>query len=441
MFSRISYVALFAAFFILISYARSTASVYSWQDADGVVTFTDDLSKAPSDARIKILSADTRPESGSTEPAATPAPKQPSRVPTEGDFVVRLVEELGLSDNPTAEEAADILTEIRVAPQLGRWELDRPMAEELTVRLRKLTVAAAESGRITLTPDEVLLAFDTTAALLGLTIPVTIEPEDASQGPLPLAETPPLVYVAPPPAVIYPYYTWFPVTGGFWWNGSLCSGFFVLNVNSFSNHRGFKGDSGFWDSGRIGRQFRNHIADRHFVKNPGFSNTGRFHRSPTDGGRSSFSNRLPARSHDGMRFSGTRFSRTSPESRHFSQRSTAGSMTRPVTRPVTRPMSGSTSRPTMRSVIRNTSMNNAVRRQPSSYRPVNRMPMSGPSRQTFSGGHVTRPAPSRSFSGGSGRFTASSGQSFSMGNMGGAGIGMNRGGSGFSTGFRSSRGR
>jgi hypothetical protein len=112
---------------------------------DGVITFTDDLSNAPSNARIKVISAETRPQpvsTGSTEPASAPVPKPPSRVATEGEFVVVLVEELGLSDNPTEEEAAGILTDILITPRLGQWKLDRPMTEDLTVRLRTLAVAA-----------------------------------------------------------------------------------------------------------------------------------------------------------------------------------------------------------------------------------------------------------------------------------------------------------
>jgi len=408
MFSRLSFVVFYVTLFILISLpTRSTASVYSWQDVDGVITFTDDLSNAPSNIRIKVISEETRPQTvstGSIEPASAPAPKQPSRVATEGEFVVELVEELGLSDNPSEEEAAGILTDILVAPRLGQWELDRPMSEDLTVRLRKLAVAAAESGRITLTPDEVLLAFDTTAALLGLTIPVAATPDEAAESPYPLAETPPLVYVTSPPIDIYPYYTWVPVTGGFWWNGFLCSGFFVLDANRFhSGHRGFQGHHGTWDSGHIGRQFRNHIADRHFVKNPAFSNTGRVLRSPAHSGRTPIFNRPSThsiRSNDGMRSSVPRFSGAPLDRRHFPQR----------------PMP-----------------------QSSLSRPFNRTSTARPAQQNSPVRYVTRPAPSRSFSSGTGGFRAPVSQGFA--GMGGAGIGMNRGGSGFSAGPGSFRGR
>ena len=54
------------------------------------------------------------------------------------------------------------------------------MSPELTVRLRKLTVAAADRGWITLTPEQGLLAFDTASALVGLTIPVTTGVEETS---------------------------------------------------------------------------------------------------------------------------------------------------------------------------------------------------------------------------------------------------------------------
>jgi hypothetical protein len=483
MLPRKSLVLFFTALYIILYIimmsvpAHADGAVYSWQDADGVTTFTDDPSLAPSDAKVKVFQSSMR----STASAETPAPStpsQPSQIATEGEFAVQLVEELGLSEDPTAGEAADILTEIRIVPRLGQWELDQPMTEELTSRLRMLAVAAAESGRLLLSSEEVLLAFDTTAALLGLTIPVTpLEEasETVSEAPYPLAEAPPLVYVTtPPPAVYYPYYTWFPVTGGFWWNGVFCPGFFVLNTDFyFAKHHGrsFKGHRN-WDSDHIGRRFQNRLAGRQSGRESGFLNNGRVPRSPTDARRSSVSNRFPARSRDGMGFSAR--SRTSPQSRHFSQRSSAGSMrgsitgqrsrsvsrplagSRPVygTRSISRPMTGSMtgsvtgsmtrlgSGSTIRSGIRNIPVNGTVRRQPSSYRMsmgrgsrqsfsggyFNRTApsrsFSGPSRQTFSGGY--RSAPSRSFSGRSGGFSAPSGQGFRMGNAG-----MNRGGSGF----------
>lgn len=229
MLSRGSFITFSALLFILISDpARSETAIYAWQDVNGVIAFSDNPSNAPNDAQVKVLSQDSQPQTVSeTVSAQLVAPQLPEpspRVVTQGEFAVQLVEELGLADQPTAEEAADLLTSIRISPRLGQWELNQPMSPELTVRLRKLTVAAAEMEWITLTPEQVLLAFDTASALLGLTIPVTAGLEGPSDSPYPIAEAPPLVYVVTPPPDIYPYYLWTPVTGGFWWGNVLFPG-------------------------------------------------------------------------------------------------------------------------------------------------------------------------------------------------------------------------
>ena len=188
--------------------ARSETTVYSWQDESGALSFSDNPANAPSDALMDILShgeeIQTVSETESTQIVAPQPPEPVLMIVTQGEFAVRLVEELGLAEEPTADEAADILVSARISPKLGQWDLDQPMSPELTVRLRKLTVAAADRGWITLTPEQSLLAFDTASALMGLTIPVTTDVKETSYAPVPIAETPPLVYVETPPPAIYP---------------------------------------------------------------------------------------------------------------------------------------------------------------------------------------------------------------------------------------------
>src|SRR5262249_40436300 len=137
MFTRASFVVFLSVLFLkmaLSAAAYSETSVYSWQDEDGVTTFTDDLSRVPSGAKVKVLQTSERPRTGSTKTTPGELPRQPVRIATEGEFAVQLVEELGLSEDPTEEEAADILTDIRIVPRLGQWELNQPMTEELTSR-------------------------------------------------------------------------------------------------------------------------------------------------------------------------------------------------------------------------------------------------------------------------------------------------------------------
>jgi len=275
LFSRASFVTLLVLFCMLISFpAYSATPIYTWQDASGTIVYTDNPENAPSNTQVKVLSKDSSPQTSSeTGYTQTPAPQLPETslgVVTQGEFAIQLVEELGLADVPTAEEAADLLMSALISPRLGRWELNQPMNPELTLRLRKLAIAAAERGWIALSPEQVLLAFDTTSALLSLTIPETADPEEVSDSPYPIAEMPPLVSVEPPPTDIYPDYIWTPVAGGFWWGDLLLPGFFVLDVNIFFSHHHhfFFRDHRFGpdsDPGRIGRRFLGHIMDHHVV--------------------------------------------------------------------------------------------------------------------------------------------------------------------------------
>jgi hypothetical protein len=274
MFSRIFFVSFFVIYSILASVpAHSAGPIYSWQDASGVVTFTDNAANAPSGVQVKILSAEypdpqAPAETGLMETSAAEIPERPSSAPTQGEFSIQLAEELGLGEPSTAREAADILTSVRIAPKVGRWELDRPMTPELTVRLRTLTVASAKRGWITISPEQALLAFDTAAALLDAPIPAAPD-QETSESPYPIVETPPEVYLYPPPPEINPYYIWEPVAGGFWWNDFLFPGFFALNADLFffnhHHHRFFSRDRLLAvNSFGIQRHFRDRIADHRF---------------------------------------------------------------------------------------------------------------------------------------------------------------------------------
>ena len=283
MLSRLSFIAIVPLFSVLVSVPDySAAAVYEWEDANGVITYSDNPEKAPSNVEVKILSQDSKPQTVSEPESvqiAAPELQEPSsRVVTQGEFAIELVEELGLADAPTADAATDLLSSVRISPRLGQWELEEPMSSELTARLRKLTVAAAEMGWITLTPEQVLLAFDTASALLGLSLPVTAYPDEASASPYPITEVPPLVYVAPPPPDLYPYYLWTPVAGGFWWGDVLFPGFFVLDANLFfsDHHHFFYRDRLIGlDSGRIGRHFRSHLKNHQIQRSSVLSNPSR----------------------------------------------------------------------------------------------------------------------------------------------------------------------
>jgi Domain of unknown function (DUF4124) len=225
---------------IVLTPAFSPASIYSWRDASGVTTYSNVPPAVPVNAQITVRTMETVPtETAGVELVSAVQPQSPERSPymaTQAEFAVQLVKELGLGQPADAGQAADVLTNLRIAPPLGEWIFDQPMTPELTIRLRQLTVAAAGRGEITITPEQALLAFDTAAALLNVDIPASGDQDTISDAPYPIADLPPLIEFSSPPPVFYPYYIWSPIAGGFWWGNAFFTGYYVLNVGLFCNH-------------------------------------------------------------------------------------------------------------------------------------------------------------------------------------------------------------
>ncbi len=162
-------------------------TVYSWKDSKGVMTFSDDPTRAPPGARVERRSY----ERVAAEVRVTT--RSPERV-TQGEFARRLAIELGVATRDTsAERAMASLTQARISPPLGRWTNDAPMTGELLERLRMLTAAAAAAGRIALEPEEALYAFDTASDLIG----ITVSERPPAQPPAPIAAAPAPVTVVP----------------------------------------------------------------------------------------------------------------------------------------------------------------------------------------------------------------------------------------------------
>ncbi|MFQ5579852.1 MAG: DUF4124 domain-containing protein [Nitrospiria bacterium] len=202
----------------------------------------------------------------------------PLSLVTQGEFAVRLSHELGLGQDLTDVEATRILSDLRIAPPLGIWEHNAAMNPDLTSRLRTLTVAASQMEWISVSPEQALFAFDSAAALSGVSIP--FDPEKIAASPRTIV-VPPLVYVSPPPYFIAPYYTWVTIPNGFLWHGSTVKGFFALhsahiNIHFFNGHR-FSFKSRF-----VRHHFLNNLRGRHLAKR-------RMIRRPTDRTVSAFS--------------------------------------------------------------------------------------------------------------------------------------------------------
>jgi hypothetical protein len=229
--------------FLVLTPASSRAAIYSWRDANGVLIYSNSPSESPGTSQVVIRTARTvdatLPEPSGMELADGGQPQIPERshyMATQAEFAVQLVEELGLGQPADAGQAADVLTDLRIAPPLGEWVFNQPMTPELTLRLRQLTVAAAGRGAISITPEQALLAFDTAAALLNVDIPASSNQYTVSDAPYPIADMPPLIEIYSPPPLFFPYYIWTPIAGGFWWGNAFFPGYYVLNVGLFCNH-------------------------------------------------------------------------------------------------------------------------------------------------------------------------------------------------------------
>jgi len=220
------------------------SEIYIWKDSEGITTFSDNPSIAPDPAKVDLWSERTsvgavseRDLSGVDSEGTL---EEPQGNVTQGEFAIQLARELGLGENLGPKEAAQILSDIRIAPILGNWELDKALTPDLTSRLRTLTVAAAQMQWITIKPEQALMAFDTTSALLGVDIPL-VEDKEAPESSQPLVDIPPLVYISPPPPLISSYYSWIPFSSGFLWQGAIIHGIFTLqrphlNAHFFNGH-------------------------------------------------------------------------------------------------------------------------------------------------------------------------------------------------------------
>jgi Domain of unknown function (DUF4124) len=173
--------------------ASADSSVYSWRDKNGTMTFSDNPTLAPKGTAVEVRSYIT--PAVSDEARAVPIMQ---RV-----FAQRLATELGLGDNLTAEQAAATLAKVGIAPPLGRWHLHEPMTSSLIERLRTLTAGAAVAGRIALDPEQAVIAFDTTTALVGIKIHGAAAPQTTPSQPVFAEPTPQPVYFTPAAPVVY----------------------------------------------------------------------------------------------------------------------------------------------------------------------------------------------------------------------------------------------
>ena len=163
---------------VMVSPAYST--IYIFTDDAGIRNVTNDPRRIPSGTKVQTIGENAYGEDAPapvTEAPVTETPMSVTETPTpvaetrpeggvtQGEFAVQLAAELGLGEGLRPQAAVDRLSALRIAPRLGGWELDAPMTPALFDRLSKLTVAAANEGRIPIGLEEARFAFDSAAAL------------------------------------------------------------------------------------------------------------------------------------------------------------------------------------------------------------------------------------------------------------------------------------
>ncbi len=264
--------------FAFVSAHADSGVVYTWEDKNGVLAFSDDPTLAPEGVKAEIWSlvsseqniSIVRRTEGllvppseivSSKKAEKDSPQRSIPVVSQGAFAVQLVRELGLAQNISYEEAAETLLEIRISPPLGDWALNRAMTPTLTTRLRTLSVSATQMGWLLITPEQALLAFDTAAALTGLPIPHIIETENGDDS-NPLISIPPLVYISPPPPQMISSYRWVPVLSGFSFYGTTVHGYYALHRPGLNAHH-FKGYRFSFNTRAIRHHFVNRLRGHH----------------------------------------------------------------------------------------------------------------------------------------------------------------------------------
>ena len=247
--------------FILIFASSAWATIYRWVDEKGVVNFTDDDSRVPSDYRNKVEKvniAKMGPSISSQAPpgkvavsaqpaeAGTQAPPIAQALIREGEFAIKLTESLKMGQPKSEAEAETMLTSVGIAPKNG-WIADYPVTPDIIGELENAIGSAVDSGKLGIKKEEAVKAFQDLSSQQGLPVkvnerqnPIDIEPpqdygESEQVDNYYYNEGPPVVTYYPPPWDYYYLYAWVPYP--FLYTGFWFPGFFVLH----DFHRGFIG--------------------------------------------------------------------------------------------------------------------------------------------------------------------------------------------------------
>ncbi len=184
----------------------------------------------------QVMSAPSSSEQSAASPPGVSQPLIP-----EGQFALQLVSALKLGTAKNEADAENILASVGITPKNG-WISEYPMTPIVVGELQDSMQAAANSGKLTLTTDDAMKAFEATVANAGLSMqPATGAASNESQQPPTYGEYsnpdvvdnyyydygPPVVTYYPPPWDYDYIYAWVPYP--FCCSGFFFPGFFILN--------------------------------------------------------------------------------------------------------------------------------------------------------------------------------------------------------------------
>lgn len=233
-------------------------------------------------ATVLLLTPPLSKAQGAQSASGSPPVAQP--LVREGDFATRLVEVVNLGPAKSEADAESILAAAGIAPRNG-WVSDYPLTPDIVAELQTSIRTASDSGRLAMSGDSAVSAFEGLKTEFGLTFTAdssgaygaygsTAPPTDCSSycdsaavdqyyadsGP------PAVTYYAPPPDYYY-LYDWVPYP--FWWGGLWFGGFFALNDfdivffdHDHHHHHDHDGHhDGFHDGHHGSKEITNHVRD------------------------------------------------------------------------------------------------------------------------------------------------------------------------------------
>ena len=92
---------------------------------------------------------------------------------TQGDYVVKLAEELNLGKGLSVEEAISALTKVGIVPKEG-FKCNVQVTREFLNKIQELVIAAAEKGLIGFSPKRAIEILTSLSEDIGLPAPVPL---------------------------------------------------------------------------------------------------------------------------------------------------------------------------------------------------------------------------------------------------------------------------